>query len=115
MNIKEKLSKDLIGVMKERNEIEIKTIRSLISTIDNAGAIVVEDFKIMPMSGGIAYATDGVGSSEVPRKELSEKDIQQIIQGEIDEITKTIELVKQHSQLDTEQFVEQINILERYL
>lgn len=115
MNMKEKLSKDLRDVMKKRNEIEIKTIRSLISAIDNAGAVIVEVPKIMPMSGGIAYATDGVGSSEVPRKELSEKDIEKIIRIEIDEITKTIELVKQHSQLDTEQFVKQINILERYL
>ena len=115
MDIKEKLSKDLREAMKERNEIEIKTIRSLISAIDNAGAVIVEDSKIMNMSGGIAYATDGVGSSEVPRKELSKKDIEQIIRREIDEITQTIELVKQHSQLDTGQFVEQINILERYL
>lgn len=115
MDIKEKLSKDLKDAMKARNEIEIKTIRSLISAIDNAGAVIVETPKIMPMSGGIAYATDGVGSSEAPRKELSLKDIKQIIQTEIDEITKTIELVKQHSQLDTEQFAEQIKILERYL
>ncbi len=115
MNIKEKLSKDLREAMKERNEIEIKTIRSLISAIDNAGAIVVEDPKIMPMSGGIAYATDGVGSTEARRKELSEKDIEKIIRIEINEIEKTIELVKQHSQLDVRQFIQRINILERYL
>ena len=113
--IKLKLSADLKNAMKEKNEIAIKTIRSLISEIDNAGAVIVEKPKIMPMSGGIAGATDGVGSSEVPRRELSEIEIRQIIQKEIDEISKTIELVKQHSQLDTEQFIKQIEILKKYL
>lgn len=113
--IKLKLSADLKDAMKARDAITIKTLRSLISEIDNAGAVVVEEPKIMPMSGGIAGATDGIGSSEVPRKELSEKDIKKIIQREIDEITKTIELVEQHSQLDTNQFIEQIKILRKYL
>lgn len=113
--IKEKLSADLKNAMKEGDIVAIKTIRSLISEIDNAGAVIVEEPKIMPMSGGIAGATDGIGSSEVPRKELSEKEIGQIIQREIEEITKTIELIKEHSQLDTKQFVQQIDILKKYL
>ena len=113
--IKLKLSTDLKTAMKEKNEIAIKTIRSLISEIDNAGAVIIEEPKVMPMSGGIAYATDGIGSSEIPRKELSEIEIREIVQREIDEINKTIELVKQHSQFDTQQFVEQINILKKYL
>lgn len=113
--IKEKLSADLKNAMKERDVIAIKTIRSLISEIDNAGAVIIKEPKIMPMSGGIAWATDGIGSSEVPRRELSEKEIEQIIRREIEEITKTIELMKQHSQLDTKQFVEQIDILKKYL
>lgn len=113
--MKEKLSKDLQNAMKEKNEIAIKTIRTLISEIDNAGAVIVKMPKIMPMSGGIAGATDGIGSSEVPRRELSENEIKLIIQKEIDEIAETIELVKQHSQSNTEQFVEQIDILKKYL
>jgi uncharacterized protein len=113
--IKLKLSSDLYGAMKRRDAIAIKTIRSLISEIDNAGSVIVEEPKIMPMSGGIAGATAGIGSSEVSRKELSEKEIEQIIQGEIDEIIKTIELVKQHSQLNTEQYIKQIDILKSYL
>lgn len=113
--IKLKLSADLRIAMKEKNEIAIKTIRCLISEIDNAGAVIVEKPKVMPMSGGIAGATEGVGSSEVPRRNLSETEIIQIIQREIDEISKTIELVKQHSQLSTEQFIKQIEILKKYL
>jgi uncharacterized protein len=113
--IKEKLSADLKNAMKERDVVAIKTIRSLISEIDNAGAVIVKEPKVMPMSGGIAGATDGIGSSEVPRRELSEIEIRQIIQKEIDEITKTTKLVKQHSQLDTEQFIKQIEILKKYL
>jgi len=113
--IKLQLSADLRKAMKEKDAIAIKTIRSLISEIDNAGAVIVEQPKVMPMSGGIAGATDGIGSSEVPRRELSEKEIQEIIQKEINEITKAMELVKQHSQLDTKHFIEQIQILKKYL
>jgi uncharacterized protein YqeY len=113
--IKLKLSDDLKNAMKEKDEIAIRTIRSLISEIDNAGAVIVETPKVMPMSGGIAGATDGIGSAEVPRKELSETDIKNIIKKEIEEISNTIELVKQNSQLDTKQFTKQIEILENYL
>ncbi len=113
--IKLKLSADLKTAMKEKNEIAIKTIRSLISEIDNRGAVIVKKPKVMPMSGGIAGATDGIGSSEVLRRDISEIEIKQIIQKEIDEINKTIELVKKHSQLGTGQFVKQVEILQKYL
>lgn len=113
--IKTQLSADLIVAMKERNAIATKTIRTLMSEIDNAGAVVVEEPKIMPMSGGIAGATSGVGSTDVSRKILSETEVKQIIQREIDDLTNVMELVKQHSELDTEQYVQQINILKGYL
>ncbi len=113
--IKHILQTDLRRALKERNEIAIKTIRSLLSDLDNAGAVAVEAPEVMPMAGGIAGATDGLGSTEVPRKILSEMEIKQIIQREIDELLKTIELVEHHTQVDTQQLTEQVRILEGYL
>jgi uncharacterized protein len=112
--IKIRLSADLKNAIKERDTLAVKAIRSLMSAIDNAGAVFIEAPKIMPMAGGIAGATDGIGSTEVPRKELSDEEIQQIIQKEIDEITKTIELIKDFSRPEIRQLTEQIKILEKY-
>ncbi|MFH0891153.1 MAG: hypothetical protein V1867_00065 [Candidatus Falkowbacteria bacterium] len=113
--IKLKLSADLKNAMKEKNILIVKTIRFLMSAIDNAGTVAVETPKIIPAAGGIAGATDGLFSTEVPRKILSDKDIKNIIQREIDEIEKAIESIKDPSRPETGQYKEQINILKKYL
>ena len=112
--IKLRLATDLARVMKERNTIAVKTIRSLLSDIDNAGAVELPLSEGMVMSGGIAGATEGVGSTEVQRKELSNEDVQKIIVKEIDEIEKTALMVEK-SGTGTSEFIEQIEILKGYL
>ncbi len=112
--IKKRLSTDLRKAMKDRDDLQVKAVRSLMSAIDNAEAVSVEQPKNMPMAGGIAGATGGLGSTEVPRKELSREEIQQIIRREIEEIAKAIELIDNRSQPKTEQLTEQMKILEKY-
>jgi uncharacterized protein YqeY len=113
--IKTRLSNDLRIAMKEKNALAVKAIRSLSAAIDNAGAVFVEAPKVMPMSGGIAGASSGLGSTEVQRKDLSANDIKQIIQKEIDEMLKAIELINDQAKPETSQLLEQINILKKYL
>jgi uncharacterized protein len=113
--IKSRLSIDLKSAMKDRNAVAIKAIRSLMSAIDNAGAVSVEAPKIMPMSGGIAGATAGLGSTEIPRRDLSAEDIKQIIRKEIDEMAKAIESINDHSRPETVQLERQIDLLRGYL
>jgi hypothetical protein len=113
--IKLKLSNDLRSAMKEKNVLAVKAIRSLLVAIDNAGAVFVEAPKVMPMSGGIAGATSGLGSTEVSRKELSDADIKQIIQKEIDEMQKAIQIINNPSRPETVQLAEQIQTLGKYL
>lgn len=112
--IKLKLSSDLKDAIKNKDAVATKTIRCLISEIDNAGAVLVEEPKEMPMSGGIAGAYDGVGSTEVARRELREEDIRQIIDREIDEINKTIELIGDQSRPEVKDLLLQIEILSKY-
>lgn len=113
--IKSKLSADLKDAMKSKDIVAVKTIRSLMSAIDNAGAVLVESPKVMSMSGGIAGATSGLGSTEVMRKELSGNDIKKIIQGEINEIHKAIELINDSSRPKVAQLEGQIILLNKYL
>lgn len=113
--IKLRLSDDLKKAMKEKNTIAVKAIRSLVAAIDNAGAVIVEAPATMPMSGGIAGATSGLGSTEVERKKLSDDDIRIIIQKEIEEIQKAIESINDHSRTETKELFEQIKVLSKYL
>lgn len=113
--IKLRLSDDLKKAMKEKDAVAMKAIRSLVAAIDNAGAVFVAAPATMSMSGGIAGATSGLGSTEVPRKELSDNDIKQIIQKEIDEMLKAIEMINDSTRPETGQLAEQISILKKYL
>ncbi len=113
--MKEILSVDLKIAMKERNEIAIKAIRNLMAAIDNAGAVDVNTPAVMPLSGGIAGATSGLWSTEVQRHEVSEAELQTIIQREIDELEQTIRLVREHASVDISLYTGQIAVLQRYL
>lgn len=113
--IKKRLSADLKIAMKERDDLAVKTIRSLMSALDNAGAVNVEAPKNMPMAGGIAGATAGLGSTEIPRRNLSGEEIRQIILGEMDEMIKAIEMINNSSGPETIQLAQRIKILKKYI
>jgi uncharacterized protein YqeY len=69
---------DLINAMKSREHLKVATLRSVLAALDNAEAV--------PVSGQRTVAEPVIGQShEVPRKVLSEEEITQIIQREIDE------------------------------
>lgn len=113
--VRSRLAADLSQAMKEKNAVASQAIRSLLAGIDNAGAVQVEEPVTMPMAGGIAGATEGVGSTEAPRIELSDEDIKQIIQKEIDEMAEAAELIKGSARPEVEQLAEKINLLKKYL
>lgn len=113
--VKAQLSADLNKAIKRQDAVAVKALRILMSAIDNAGAVVVETSKTMPMSGKIAGATSGLYSTEVQRKDLSDEEIGQIIKDEIAETAKAIELINNSSRLETGQLAEQILIFKKYL
>lgn len=114
-SIRTRLSEDLTKAMKAQDTMAIKSLRILMSAIDNAGAVPVETPKVMPMSGKIAGATSGLYSTEVPRRELTDIEVKQIIKNEILEITRILELVDDRARPEVKQLEGQIKILKKYL
>ena len=117
MNIEELtelLKNDLKNAMLKRDAVAVSAIRCLISGLDNAGAVEVQEPEIMPLSGNIAGATSGVGSSDVPRRRLDQADVIEIIRREIGELRQVMEMVGEHKG-ETEEHKQKIKILESYL
>lgn len=77
MTIDERLKNDLVNAMKSRDQLRVKTIRSLIAVIDNAGAIRV-DSKGYDLKLGLGH--------DVTRRAVPADEIQNRFRGERDEL-----------------------------
>lgn len=69
MTVRQRLKDDLTKAMKARQTAAVTAIRTLLGEIDNAEAVDVPDMPV-PVSGQ---------TKDVPRKELSDADIQHIL------------------------------------
>lgn len=89
---------DLTAAMKQRNQVEVSTLKSLLASFSNAEAVEITNQT----------------SVEVPRKELTEADLQDIIRAEISELQQVIKRLDATSgyRLELEQ---KSVILQRYL
>ena len=76
MSLLDQLKDDLKTAMKSRNQFEIKTIRSLIASIENAGAV--------PAGTGPYEIKIGL-NHDVPRKTVTDDLARELIVGERDE------------------------------
>lgn len=74
--IRKQMKAELLQAMKAGRKEEVITLRTLIAAIDNAEAVPVED---QPIS------TFGGRNEDVPRRQLTPDDIQQILRREADE------------------------------
>ena len=76
------LRRDLRAAMKAQHRDEMAALRSLIAAVDNAES--VEDLApAAPTSGApVAGAVPGLGAADVARRELSERDVERIIEAE---------------------------------
>ncbi len=82
--LQDRLRAALVAAMKARDVVAIAALRSALSAIDNAEAVV----GITPALSGhspIAGAVSGLGAAEVPRKLLTEHDIAAVVLAEVDE------------------------------
>ena len=70
---------DLLQARKQRNVVRSQTLLSVLNAIDNASAVDV------PLDSDV---------TEVARKELSVKDVRQIIRSEANEIREALEIYK---------------------
>lgn len=72
MIVRQRLKEDLAKAMKARDTAAVTAIRTLLGEIDNAEAIEVPEMPV-PMQGQ---------TKDVPRKELTEADIQHVLQSQ---------------------------------
>lgn len=72
------LKADLQAAMRDRKAAEMRTLRGLISVIDNAQAVPVGD-----RHDKYVFHAFGDSAVEVPRRALSQDDIRQLIEAEI--------------------------------
>lgn len=83
--LRERLRSDLRSAMKTRDSVSVSTLRTLIAAIDNAEAAPVPTESPRSSGGVIANSSPGLGSTEVPRRELNLADIYAVVGTLLDE------------------------------
>lgn len=99
------LQADLLAARKARDTFTSKVLQTVIAAIDNAGAVpITEDTHAI-----------GVGSTEMPRRELSAQDIQAIIEQEIAELQSAIQACNGVQSAYTNELGDKITLIKTYL
>jgi len=82
--MRERISQSLREALKGRDTIAVSALRSALSAIANAEAV---DAPATPASGSqfVAAGVSGLGSGDVPRRSLSNADVDAIVRTEISE------------------------------
>ncbi|MEW2483417.1 glutamyl-tRNA amidotransferase [Mycobacterium sp. NPDC049093] len=81
---RDRLRESLLSARKARDTISTAAIRSALSAIDNAETPQADQTDTR-IGGTIAGAVSGVGSTEVARRVLSDEEVRDLIQAEVDE------------------------------
>jgi hypothetical protein len=105
--IQSKLRSDLMQAKKDRNAATSEILEVLIGTIDNASAVTLTHNN----NGSFL----GVGSSEVPRHEVSIDDIKVIIENEIADINRAVNEFNKFGITPPKELNDKIMLLEAYL
>ncbi|MEV6275861.1 hypothetical protein [Nocardia sp. NPDC051832] len=79
--LRDRLRAALTEAMKARDRVAAAALRSALAAIDNAEAVEVPEVR----AGAIEDSATGLGSAEVPRRDLSAGDIAAIVRAEIHE------------------------------
>jgi uncharacterized protein len=82
--------------MKSRDVVATSAIRSALGAIDNAGSVRVTDRGVPEGSGRIAGSVEGLGAGDVPRRELDDEQIMEIV---LVEVRDREETAKEYSAL----------------
>jgi uncharacterized protein YqeY len=101
------LRADLSAAMKARDTMTVRVLRTVLSAIANAEAVPVAASRYEP--------SVGVGSTELPRQELSAEQVDSIVVNEIDERRHLAEDLRARGRHEEAQLLEsEIAIVERY-
>ena len=81
--VRQRLEQALRQALRARSAVEVSALRSALAAIDNAGAIAVGPASAAGASSPhFAGAAAGLGAAEVPRRGLSEGEIEEIVRAE---------------------------------
>jgi uncharacterized protein YqeY len=83
-SVRARLREHLQTALKSRDQVAIAAVRSALSAIDNAEAADVSHAPAL-QEGMIAGGVAGLGAGEVPRRQLSEDQVLDIVLAEINE------------------------------
>jgi uncharacterized protein YqeY len=97
MPIRARLKRDLLRAMKQRDQIEVATIRSLLADIANAEAVTeIPASHSLPASAA-PMGTAGL-SNDLPRRDLSSRDIVEILRADVRDRRTALADYEQHGQ-----------------
>jgi uncharacterized protein YqeY len=115
--IRDRLRQDLATAIKGRDRTAIAALRTTLAAIENAEAVEVGPSAGLPTGGQhIAGASEGVGSSDVPRHLLSGGEVAAVIRGQVDERHESAAQYEQLGQNATaEELRREAAVLTRYL
>lgn len=86
VDVRTRLRAGLRDAMRERDRAAVSALRSALAALDNAEAVPVADHSVVSAGGEhVASAAIGVGAAEAERAELSNAEIADILQREVDE------------------------------
>jgi glutamyl-tRNA synthetase len=116
--MRDRLRSDLTAALKARDRTAVSALRSAIAALDNAEAVDLVERGTQPAaaSSHIAGASAGAGSADVPRRTLTDDEIEAIVAGQIEERRQA---AREYAELGRTDAAERLNaeadILTHYL
>lgn len=98
--------------MRDRNRDHVAAYRIALAAIANAEAVAIGSEH---HARAIETSAVGVGAAEVPRRELSDDDVHDIVRGEVDELRRAADDIETHAPADAEVKRSQAAALDRLM
>lgn len=113
--LREQLRADLKTAMKARDAATVSALRTTLAALDNAEAVVVSDASTR-VSGAIAGAQSGVGSTEVSRRVLSLAEMRAILETQVAErVSAAADYQRLGRDDESERLRQEADVVRRYL
>ncbi|MBO0677671.1 hypothetical protein JRC04_09380 [Mycolicibacterium sp. S2-37] len=113
---REHVRRDLRAALKSRQADRVSALRTLIAAVDNAEAVPADANSPRSTPGVIASSSPGVGSAEVPRRELDWGDVQAILRDLLVEYrTQAEQYRSNHRHEAADRLGRQADVLQVYL
>jgi hypothetical protein len=98
--LRARLRRALTDAMKQRDRTAVTALRTALSAIDNSEAVARPEPPSDVGSGAIAGAVHGVGRSEARRRNLTEREVLDVVVDQIDERDHAANEYERMGQLD---------------